>query len=1061
MAATMWLHGTANMKITEGLIAVLQRDRPEHLPAVLASYREHGVVSSQAACSCYALLPSLGSGFTQGSRGHTEAWTQQLHCLLHTAHGILGQLYEGAETDPVQYEGPGGELPLPPLSERDPLLVLQLRQRYSGVSQSLSALLSSDVSVPVRLPVQCVLSLVCRALAVTPNNIGWLGDGPLKALVLPSVHSHSLHILSALIHSAGARLVQFSSSLCRLFAQTLSAWSPACDTTLPGQQRAYSALRVQLYNTLELWVKVGGASSGVLQGTYHHADVLLAHLIGDITTGTDTVKLRAGKSSPELAGHAGKAGGRRSKGSDLSEVGTQLQRKQDAGANRDTALSAVTALSQIVLTSGTLLKEEIHKKLQELLIPLLVCLQQQGLMGGPGGQLTSPYSSPPARRALYHLLLSLVLAPSPQRPPPLHCGVRLFSQGLGDPSVEVSSFCRDSLTVCNSLLHPRSPSLSLPDPLPQTQSLRSQTGVPFPSARARTLPSLLPQNHLPPEPLPGEAEAGGEGGRKPVFVRYDKEEPGDVEISLESDSDDSVVIMPEGLPGQNPKPAAPAPPPAPAGQSQRPQTGRRTGHQPQPVPEPGASPKSSQAVNNKTGSCSTAGNDTDSNITAAAASSPGEAGAPVVTATTSGPPPLPPLSVVGGIGAAAAAAMGQVAVESHQQLQLQQNAPQQNSQSQQQDTVININSSDEEEEEEEEEIDEEDEDLEEEEEDPEGEGYYEEDEDEEEYDDDEEDYEEEEGMMMMEGEEEEEEEMLDEEEDEEEEGEFDELDDDDDDDIIDEDEMGEGVCLGVPGAVAGFALERIEEEEEEEEERGNEGGSTVLEEGKGDMMSSQQEGQGKQEAAADVAGTLAQVREEEDGGVTGGEGRQEEEVPEQEWAGPQQQEVLVMSQGEVEENQEVIAAVSHIQIEAPPQEVEMGPEGARPGQEGEGPGQEGEGPGQLQEEEGAAGKLPEEMETQRQEVSPPRDGGEGDEKGGVKMEGGDVIELETEGGERDSEERGMKRKREEEAAPAEQEESLEEKKLDSESTSVMMAAFVDISPEDEEEEESTELSPDS
>ncbi|MBN3270695.1 PELP1 protein, partial [Polyodon spathula] len=441
MAATMWLHGTANLKITEGLITVLQRDRPEHLPAVLASYREHGVVSSQSesalggligmsnaqlgsiktrfsglcllavlvsdgstdlfqqhclswlrsleqtiqsqdplptvelavcvlrdllqyssqlpelareiglnsipgiltsllglkpechlaamegmracmsfypracgslrarayflskldsnspklqekACSCYALLPSLGSGFTQGLRGHTEAWTQQLHCLLHTAHGILGQLYEGAETDPVQYEGPGGELPLAPLSERDPLLVLQLRQRYSGVSQTLSALLSSDVSVPVRLPVQSVLNLVCRALAVTPKNIGWLGDGPVKALVLPSVHSHSLHILSALIHTAGARLVQFSSALCRLFAQTLSAWSPACDTTLPGQQRAYSAVRVQLYNTLELWVKVGGASSGVLQGTYHHADVLLAHLIGDITTGADTVKVR-------------------------------------------------------------------------------------------------------------------------------------------------------------------------------------------------------------------------------------------------------------------------------------------------------------------------------------------------------------------------------------------------------------------------------------------------------------------------------------------------------------------------------------------------------------------------------------------------------------------------------------------------------------------------------------------------------------------------------------------------------------------------------------------------
>lgn len=63
-----------------------------------------------------------------------------------------------------------------------------------------------------------------------------------------------------------------------------------------------------------------------------------------------------------------------------------------------------------------------------------------------------------------------------------------------------------------------------------------------------------------------------------VFIRYDKEEPEDVEISLESDSDDSVVIIPPGMLEQmrqeglanaqtmpsNPGPAAPPVPPAQA-----------------------------------------------------------------------------------------------------------------------------------------------------------------------------------------------------------------------------------------------------------------------------------------------------------------------------------------------------------------------------------------------------------------------------------------------------------------------------------------------------------------
>lgn len=51
----------------------------------------------QLASECYALLPSLGAGFTQGLK-YTECWEQQTHCLLATLHSLLGTLYEGLET---------------------------------------------------------------------------------------------------------------------------------------------------------------------------------------------------------------------------------------------------------------------------------------------------------------------------------------------------------------------------------------------------------------------------------------------------------------------------------------------------------------------------------------------------------------------------------------------------------------------------------------------------------------------------------------------------------------------------------------------------------------------------------------------------------------------------------------------------------------------------------------------------------------------------------------------------------------------------------------------------
>lgn len=159
---------------------------------------------------------------------------------------------------------------------------------------------------------------------------------------------------------------------------------------------------------------------------------------------------------------------------------------------------------------------------------------------------------------------------------------------------QVSSFCAEALTICNTLIHPRTPSISLPlapltlKPTPSAPVLASgqnpslsipnllaapAAGPPFPARHpiglgpATLLGSL--ENHLPlappvlatqagPSATPGDLllspaqpnELAGLGvpeGQRQVFVRYDKEEPDDVEISLESDSDDSVVIMPPGM----------------------------------------------------------------------------------------------------------------------------------------------------------------------------------------------------------------------------------------------------------------------------------------------------------------------------------------------------------------------------------------------------------------------------------------------------------------------------------------------------------------------------------
>ncbi|KAK7176642.1 hypothetical protein R3I93_000773 [Phoxinus phoxinus] len=739
MASAAWLHGPSTTRLTEGLVSVLKEDRPEYLPALLANYREHGVVGTQStgavgglvgisntrlgssktrfeglcllsvlvkdsssevfqqhclswlrtlqqviqsqsplptvqlavsvlqdllqyssqlpelarevglnsilgiltsllslksechlaamkgmmacmiyypracgslreklgayflskmdsdnpkvqevACECYGRLPCLGGVLERGGGGHkAEGWTNQLHGLLASANSILGQLYQGTETEgTVQYEGPGVKLPFAPLDDVDPLLILQLHHRYKAICLAIKHTLSVDPASSVRLPVQNVLNLVCRGLAVNTKSISPTGEGCLKLLVLPSIHNDTLELLSALIKAVGGGLVQYSSVLTRLFSQSLSAWTPLPEASL-GQQRAYSAVRVAVYRIIELWVRVGGVS--LLQGSPSHTELLFTHLMGDITPGSEAVKLRSGQQSSmtDLIGSTGKSGPRRTKG--IGDV-MSLQRKGDVLANQDTCVAALRALRQIILTSGTLLKEDLHKRIQDLVVPLCVRLQQQAHCLLEVGAVSGQYGSSTPRRELYRLLLALVLVPSPRWPPSLSCAVSIFSHGRRDRNIMVSSFCAEALTICNTLIHPRTPSISLPlTPLTlkSTASASGQnpsltiptllggatTGPPFPARHpmglgpATLLGSL--ENHLPLAPpvlptpggttvspgdlllspsQPGDlAGLGAPESQRQVFVRYDKEEPEDVEISLESDSDDSVVIMPVGM----------------------------------------------------------------------------------------------------------------------------------------------------------------------------------------------------------------------------------------------------------------------------------------------------------------------------------------------------------------------------------------------------------------------------------------------------------------------------------------------------------------------------------
>lgn len=52
-----------------------------------------------------------------------------------------------------------------------------------------------------------------------------------------------------------------------------------------------SSVRVSVYQTMELWLQVAGASAGLLQGSPAHSELLFSNLLGDISPGADAVKV--------------------------------------------------------------------------------------------------------------------------------------------------------------------------------------------------------------------------------------------------------------------------------------------------------------------------------------------------------------------------------------------------------------------------------------------------------------------------------------------------------------------------------------------------------------------------------------------------------------------------------------------------------------------------------------------------------------------------------------------------------------------------------------------------
>ncbi|XP_062523564.1 proline-, glutamic acid- and leucine-rich protein 1-like [Corticium candelabrum] len=417
----------------------------------------------QTAAECLALLPRVGGGGQDGVK-HAEAWSHLCQQLMSTLRCVLKAILDGTQHDiqscseeqgNTQLVGFGIE-DLPP-TEPDRMSTLVHRHKF--LSHCLHHILVTEFPVIVSVPVPSLISLILQTLSVDPRM---LASGAQHAERVPLIAATSFiqqsayELLEGLISSCKQLLLPYCSSVDMLFVQTLN-WTKG-DRVNP--KFPHSSLRIKAYRVYELWLAAGGNCANT-----EIVDQIVSHTLADAAANKLEDSRDSSNTTDALPPPRKKRKGKQSH--DQLPLASFGQRKYLFVSNKSLCQAALKALCRLVVVRGPQLSAKSLQLVLEFVIPLLLDCQQSLLGQSPqlaksstwSGLAPDPYASAQCRLLLYRLLRCCVLSSNHLVAAPVQEALAVFSRGIHDTSLEVSLLCRESLAVCDLVIHPRLPSL--------------------------------------------------------------------------------------------------------------------------------------------------------------------------------------------------------------------------------------------------------------------------------------------------------------------------------------------------------------------------------------------------------------------------------------------------------------------------------------------------------------------------------------------------------------------------------------------------------------------------
>ncbi|KAG8232447.1 hypothetical protein J437_LFUL012371 [Ladona fulva] len=443
----------------------------------------------EVAAECFALLPLLGgsSGIKRVSiinginANYSGEWNQLLSKVIRTLHIILNSFFAGVN-EVKGYSEMEDVLPLP--SESDDFSVVMKQnvvRKFTNLSRYLCLMLQNPLPAAKIIPVEEVMGLLCRALAVTCNSLKDKVSSEFLALGarLPEIHSASFSILSVLM--AWMHLLPYGSLIVKLVMQSLK-WTSTSKDWPSSIRKPYSTLRCSAYHCISMWLHVSAAASCAEDV----AEELINCALIDMVPTREKLKLVSSNIGNK---HLGKQKRRKMGVFDLhtdentpsSFLSGMRCAVGDGSANSEICCAALEMLSSLLQSVGLFLKPNLHKILQDTTILILIDIQRStGTISTKQSNnrdilasMIVPYQSDAkCYLALLKLMLALVLEPHSHKwPSPLGLAVQIFSTGQNDSNIEVATFCATAKRVVERLIHPVAPTLNFPVSLPESQDM--------------------------------------------------------------------------------------------------------------------------------------------------------------------------------------------------------------------------------------------------------------------------------------------------------------------------------------------------------------------------------------------------------------------------------------------------------------------------------------------------------------------------------------------------------------------------------------------------------------